>query len=66
MSRGGPFQCRKTFVRQTIFLIHDLYVLSFGPTEACRHVQRHVQLSEVGVIMNFCEQTFEGSSEMFY
>jgi hypothetical protein len=31
------FNAGKQFLMQTSFLNHELCVLSFGPTEACRH-----------------------------
>jgi hypothetical protein len=35
--RFHSLQCGKTFLKQTAFLNHSLFMLSFGPIEACKH-----------------------------
>jgi hypothetical protein len=60
-------QCRKAFVRQTVFFIHDFHVLSSRQTEACRHAI----LALVQNIMNIWVRqaqfwSCKGSLEMFH
>jgi hypothetical protein len=71
--RSHSHHCGKAFVKHAAFLNYDLCVLSFGPTEACRHelsvfcAKHHEQLSMIGVIVNLLgEETSESSSEMLH